>query len=92
MNDQRPCEMEYSRVAPEHVYVRDNTKESVAEKGRGGRRRGGGGGGGDAGRRRWGTEGGKWLVGEDDGMGGWGDGGGGGEAEGAGGTTLRCPP
>lgn len=75
MNDQRPCEMEYSRVAPEHVYVRDNAKESVAEKGRGGRRRGGGGGG-DAGRRRWGTEGGKWLVGEDDGMGEWGDGGG----------------
>lgn len=40
-------------------------------------------GGGDAGRRRWGVEGGKWLVGEDDGTG---------RAEGAGGTTLRCPP
>lgn len=81
MNDQRPCEMEYSRVASEHVYVRDNTKESVAEKGRGGGR-GGGKEGGDAGRRRWGTEGGKWLVGEDDGTGG----------RGTGGTTLRCPP
>lgn len=32
MNDQRPCETEYSRVTPEHVYVRDNAKESVAKK------------------------------------------------------------
>lgn len=69
MNDQHSCEMEYSHVTPEHVYVRDNMKESVTEKERGGRRRSG-----DAGRRRWGTEGGKWLVGEDDGMRGGGEG------------------
>lgn len=42
MDDRRPCEMEYA-CAPEHVYVRDNMKESVAEKG----------GGEGAGRRRW---------------------------------------
>lgn len=91
MNDQRPCEMEYSRVAPEHVYVRDNTKESVAEKGRGG--------GGEEEKveeeemqdEEGGVpKGGKWLVGEDAGAGGRGAGGK--EAEGAGGTTLRCPP
>lgn len=61
--------MEYSRVAPEHVYVRDNTKESVAEKGRDVEEEeevkeeemqdeGGGV-----------PKGGKWLVGEDDGTG-----------------------
>lgn len=52
--------MEYSRVPSECIYVHDYTKESAAEKGEGGE-------GGDAGRKRWGTEGGgRRLVGEED--------------------------
>lgn len=58
--------------ASEHVYVCNNTKESVAEKGDGG------GGTKEVGYRRE-----RWLVGEDAG---------GRQGEGAGGTTLRCPP
>lgn len=53
------------------MYVCNNTKESVAEKGDGG-----GYGAKEVGYRRE-----KWLVGEDAGG-----------REGAGGTTLRCPP
>lgn len=35
MDDQRPCETEYSRVPSEYIYVYDYTKESAAEKGEG---------------------------------------------------------